>query len=916
MSEIMSNSTSAVMLFAPIGSGKADFLTELSCRYHTVYWFSPLDCEMSLFVYNLINKVMDSNDDALAKKLRQLLYCRSQFNDESVVITAVLDYISNIRVNCIMIFEHMECLPENFKLSILQRIIKHCPSNLKIVVSSNEYINLDFMEFDPLCPKLIDEDIMGEQYGKPTPEGYLEFLSPIQKAFLTYISDVRTIDMGFISKIYDGAQGLMTSLGRNGYYVTIRDRTRIHLSLELTDYLKSERHKYTELIQKLFPHSLIERIADYKVASKEYFSALRLYASINKIDKCNESIKLMLRDEDAILMALDFALSNSNITKYPQLEYPYWSLSYTVSCEARNDTEMAYDLCSKLLTIFHDTGDILGEMITLGRMIQIAFKKKGDTINSLKSSIVDAFNQQDPLYVTNRSLIFKGILEFKKELHLSTADIDELLDTMARDKWFQYIKNIEIAAYSYFDIGRYKKAIELTSTIKSYFPYYVIPHKFIAFKYYAGDVDVAENMVQNALKFALENNISEDIGLLYCTMATIDIFRGRIKDAFQKYDKAVTLDKTDSYAKFFNITKRCSAYSRFKSPYYSKEIAHIYLKYCRTFAPEFEHMILPSVAFAYYKLEDYDKAVEYAKKGIESCTEHTTYWLICMAMLTVYEMQNRNLKDFSSLVQKILAAAYTHGMDMIIIDYYEECFEPLITYAQIHKIEEEYVNRILEILQIKTTDAFPSRTLKVTMFGTCVQMYADGKEVLWRTRKAKELFLHYLMTRDAGVDRNSIVNFFWKDYLYNSAINNLKTTNNIIRNTLKQYGVDCDLKYTNSKYVLKIDDVESDYFAFIELKNKYSEDLPITQRIKIVNSMLKLYKGEFAEEINSKEFIYERRTLKQSFILTVIKLMRLLTKEGDYLEAKRLLSHLVLIDKQNDYTHMLTELDSHILLSK
>ena len=39
---------------------------------------------------------------------------------------------------------------------------------------------------------------------------------------------------------------------------------------------------------------------------------------------------------------------------------------------------------------------------------------------------------------------------------------------------------------------------------------------------------------------------------------------------------------------------------------------------------------------------------------------------------------------------------------------------------------------------------------------------------------------------------------------------------------------------------------------------------------------------------------------------------RALAKEGEYIEAKRFLSALIVIDKQNDYTHFVEELDSHI----
>ena len=51
ISKIMSNDTFAVMLFAPAGTGKTDFLTELSNRYKTVFWFNALTDNVSLSAY-------------------------------------------------------------------------------------------------------------------------------------------------------------------------------------------------------------------------------------------------------------------------------------------------------------------------------------------------------------------------------------------------------------------------------------------------------------------------------------------------------------------------------------------------------------------------------------------------------------------------------------------------------------------------------------------------------------------------------------------------------------------------------------------------------------------------------------------------------------------------------------------------
>ncbi|MDR2266015.1 MAG: hypothetical protein LBE09_00300 [Christensenellaceae bacterium] len=915
ISEIMSNTTSAVMLFAPLGSGKADFLTELASRYHRVYWFSPVDCEMSLFIYYLVEKIIKADNPERAKKLLQLMYCRSEFNDESVVITAVLDYIANIRGNCIMIFEHMDMLPKNFKLSMIERIIKHCPNNLKVVVSSDDYVNFDFTKFEPQYPKLIDEDMLADRSSKMPPSDYIGDLKPVNKAFLTYISEVGSVDIDFVRDIYPDGVSLLLALSRHGLYVSIRDKERIHLNQEFTSYLRSIKGEYATICSNMFKEPFQLALGRYKLAKKQYFTAARIFAHLNDGENCDATVKKLLRDEDSIYMAADFACVNPSIVKYPQFDLPYWTLMYSVACEVRNDYAMALDICDKLITVFQRQEDIIGEMITLGRKIQIACKISG-TASEYRSDILEAYSRIAPDQVKLRSLIFRGILDCQRELGLSILQIDDMLLSMMNEDCFQYIKNMESAAYTYFNRGNYKKALEITAAIKKYLPYYVIPHKFIAFKYYAGEVDIAEQMVSEALTFAQENKITEDISLLYCTMATIDVYRGRLNEAFQRYDLAVTLDKTDNYAKFFNITKRCAAYTRFKDPNYSKEISHIYLKYCRAFAPEYEHMILPSLAFAYHKIGDNEKARQYAIRCVQISPAHTTYWLICMAMITCNMMRKGDLKDVESLVRNILCSSYNYGMDMIVVEYYDDCFEPLINYARMRNIESEYIDRIATILESKNNISWSGKTLKVTMFASAVTLSAAGKDLTWRTKKAKDLFLHYLMAGSAGLDRRVILDFFWKDYTYASAINNLKTTNNVIRKTLARSQINSTLKYSNGKYILHIKYLESDYSAFCALRERYNDDIPVAKRMQLLNEMIKIYKGDFAEDVRSKYFNYERKNLKQTFVTAVIKLIRHLARQGEYMEAKHYLNHVILIDDENDYTHMMQELDGQIQLSK
>ena len=76
--------------------------------------------------------------------------------------------------------------------------------------------------------------------------------------------------------------------------------------------------------------------------------------------------------------------------------------------------------------------------------------------------------------------------------------------------------------------------------------------------------------------------------------------------------------------------------------------------------------------------------------------------------------------------------------------------------------------------------------------------------------------------------------------------------------------------------------------------------------------MLALYRADFATDMNFEEFKDERKNLKQELIINLLRLVRQLAKQGDYMESKRFLSSLVIIDKHNDYSNMVAELDRYL----
>ncbi|MFA5449324.1 MAG: hypothetical protein WC292_02685 [Clostridia bacterium] len=909
INEIMANNTSAVMLFAPPGTGKTQFLTELSSRYRTVFWFNAVAGGIDMFTYCLIDQII-TEDDVLKNKLHQLLYCRSEFNGDNVIITAVLDYISKIKGNCLMVFERMERLPQNFDLALLERLIKHCPSNLKIVVSSDEYIDFDYTKFEPLYPKLIDEYTLLPRRANPDFEELLSDITEEDKAFLTYISDIVEVDIDFVRDFYPKGVELLYYLNKKDNYVSTRDGKFFRPNTLLKNYLLTLKDRYSLLNAERSKIPAKRRYADHAFTLNDYVLATTYYLELDDYDMVDKCAKAALTQAYCLMQMGDFAKANITMPFKPNKSKKNYSLFYAILSDARGDHKTAKEFLDDLPDYFRDNNEILLELISINRLIKMTSRLSLD-ISVYADRVTDVIGRSREVYPDYTDDFIISLLPYRKDLGITIAEIERCLHREKASDSFLYIKGVEGLANAYFDAGNYRRAMELTHIIKNHFKWYVIPHNLLAFRYYDGEIEATEKHAKEALDFALENDITKDISLLYCTLGMVDLYYGKIDEALEKYDTAVRLDKENISIKFYNIGQRCIVYAKYKDPNYAKEVAHIYLKYCESFYPQYTNMLQLALSFCWLKLGDSEKAYQYATKCVQSSKSRTTNWLLGMAIATDYMLTKKDLKDAPTLVRNILRSSYQYGMQMLVVDYYHDIFNGLISFAKQHDIESEYMAVIDSALLKKQNSKVVTNNLKVTMFGD-VTASVGGKEIQWKTRKSKDLFFHYLLAKGNGIDRNLIIDLMWKDYLNESAINNLKTTNNIIRKTLAAHNIEFSLDYINSKYALTVKSLDSDYNVYCELKEKLTGETSLQQRVDIINRMLKVYKNDFALDLQYSDFNDERKSIKQDMIINLLKLIRSLAKAGEYLEAKRFLSSLNMIDRQNDYTAMMAELDEHI----
>ncbi|MFI3229889.1 MAG: hypothetical protein R3Y23_07025, partial [Bacillota bacterium] len=509
--------------------------------------------------------------------------------------------------------------------------------------------------------------------------------------------------------------------------------------------------------------------------------------------------------------------------------------------------------------------------------------------------------------------IYCATLPYRKSLGISVSKYDSVINNESRDDAVLYMRGQEELALAYFDMGNYRRAHEIADMIKAYFPWYVIPHMFVPFYYYQGDIARAEKMATDALVFSEQNGITKDVGLLYCTLGLVDFYNCKVEEGFKKIDKSVESKNDSEYVRFHCVAYRCISYARYGKPEYCKDLAHFNLKYCEAKNIEHINMMQIALSYAYLKLGNKDKAYQFATKCVQNSKSRSTNWLMGMAIATSHMLNNGDLKDGVTLVRNLLRSAESFGMEVVIIDYFNDIFDPILAFAKQNNIETQFVDRVSSIARNRLEARPITDKLKITMFGD-VQITVGGKDVLWKTRKSKDLFLLYILAGNVGIDRNMIIDAFWKDYVYESAINNLKTTNNIIRKTLKAAGVDFVLEYINLRYILRLNNAENDYDRFRGFMTEYQETNTVMEQVDLMQEMVKLYKSDFATDIVYQEFVDERKNIKQEMTIKLLKLARALANKGEYIEAKSFLSTLSVLDKHNDYSHFVSELDARINL--
>ncbi|MBO5776331.1 MAG: hypothetical protein J6R35_03060 [Clostridia bacterium] len=922
LNDIMASDCTAVLLFAGSEYNRTDFVTELGNRYFKRYWFNAAIDDAYQLCITLADRVLvDFPEERL--RLRQLLFCQSRYNGPKTVIKAVLEYIASIKRDVLFVFENMDVLPEDFDYTYFLYMINHAPENLKIVISASRFLPIDLYRFEPRYPMLIGEEALLKCEDSYTFEEYLSDLTDEQIATLCYFADCNILSAVAIRESFPDGEALLRYLGRKGVYVSSReidnDDVIYQLSSSFTYYLKEIRADYEDLIASFAQTDIVDLMLNSQLIKTDAFEYLLVSLQLNRYENAEEALGIILRDGKQLTKLPNFLLSHVELSGrvYPA-EYKKLQLfSIALDIYQNRNATSALQRSKELREYFYSNKDYLDYFILVAAEC-ICLEREGrnaEIMERLKEA--DEFVKVDESYKYYGFVIRMILPECVRFGEWKTATIEEFLEQESIKNSFWYLKALEDLEFLYYTLGNYRKALFTAGRIKAIIPTYVIPPRLIAMGYFDNsDINKTENQVEEALKFAVANDLQEDIHMLYSAKALVCAYRGQMaKSVEYGYKSLVNVGKEDSYEKYFTIMCKVWAHAKAGEHKYAHALATVYLGYVRAKAPQYTQFMAAALAYVLYKMGDIESSYSLSREAIEVGENRSIAWMMCMGLATDYLLSKGDTREIDVLINKIIKVASSHGMLMLMVDYAHDVYAPLLEYAKENAIEPKTIEMVMSLVRAKDGDKEVAANVKLSMFGD-VSITVEGKEIQWKTRKSKDLFLHYILAGEVGIDRNVIIDFLWKDYLYESAINNLKTTNNIIRKTLDAYGVKYKLNYINSRYAISLENLDNDYTRYKKLVDNYVKETDLMRKVDVMNGILKIYKADFASDINYSDFEHERTSVKQELIIMMMKLIRQLAKAGEYVESKHFLNALTLIDGDNDYSHMIAELDRFINITK
>ncbi|MDN4599633.1 hypothetical protein B2I21_30925 [Chryseobacterium mucoviscidosis] len=134
--------------------------------------------------------------------------------------------------------------------------------------------------------------------------------------------------------------------------------------------------------------------------------------------------------------------------------------------------------------------------------------------------------------------------------------------------------------------------------------------------------------------------------------------------------------------------------------------------------------------------------------------------------------------------------------------------------------------------------------LFVQLLGTFHVAITNGKTLMWRTAKEKELFAYLLLNNPAtsAVHRDRIIEKLWPNEPYEKAKIYLHTCVSLLRKNLRNVGIEHLLRYKSEHYILDKERIRADVYDFLDVSFRMEQEVDMP--ISLIEQTLHLYQEE------------------------------------------------------------------------
>ncbi|MHA7582412.1 response regulator [Paenibacillus vandeheii] len=134
--------------------------------------------------------------------------------------------------------------------------------------------------------------------------------------------------------------------------------------------------------------------------------------------------------------------------------------------------------------------------------------------------------------------------------------------------------------------------------------------------------------------------------------------------------------------------------------------------------------------------------------------------------------------------------------------------------------------------------------LFVQLLGTFHVAITNGKTLMWRTAKEKELLAYLLLNNPAtsAVHRDRIIEKLWPDEPYEKAKIYLHTCVSLLRKNLRNVGIEHLLRYKSEHYILDKERIRADVYDFLDVSFRMEQEVDMP--ISLIEQTLHLYQEE------------------------------------------------------------------------